>query len=68
MFAATLINSTILADFMSSVFVDAKRMFRKNIDSTDWQVFWEERCRLFPALEKLRNHPPIKYHKSPSKY
>lgn len=53
MFAATLINSTMLADFMRNVFVDAKRMFRESIDSTDWESFWDERTRLFPELSQM---------------
>lgn len=53
MFAATLINSTMLADFMRNVFVDAKRMFRESIDSTDWESFWDERTRLFPEFSQM---------------
>ena len=53
MFAATLINSTMLADFMRNIFIDAKRMFRENIDSTDWQSFWDERSRLFPEFAQM---------------
>lgn len=53
MFAATLINSTILADFMRNVVLDAKRVFRSNLDSSDWSHFWEQRCRLFPELATL---------------
>lgn len=53
MFAATLINSTMLADFMRNVFIDAKRMFRENIDSTDWQSFWDDRSRLFPEFSQM---------------
>jgi hypothetical protein len=53
MFAATLINSTILADFMRNVFIDAKSMFRESIDSTDWQSFWDERSRLFPEFSQM---------------
>jgi hypothetical protein len=53
MFAATLINSTILADFMRNVFVDAKRMYREKIDRTDWESFWEERTRLFPEFAQM---------------
>lgn len=47
MFAATLIQSTMLADFMRNVVLDAKRMFRESIDSSDWVSFWEDRSRLF---------------------
>jgi len=53
MFAATLINSTMLADFMRNIFIDAKRMFRENIDSTDWESFWDERSRLFPEFAQM---------------
>jgi hypothetical protein len=53
MFAATLINSTMLADFMRNIFIDAKRMFRENIDSTDWESFWDERSRLFPEFSEM---------------
>lgn len=53
MFAATLINSTMLADFMRNVVMDAKRMFRENIDSTDWESFWEERSRVFPEFAQM---------------
>jgi hypothetical protein len=50
MFAATLMNSTLLADFMRNVVSDAKRMFRESLNVDDWQHFWEERTRLYPAL------------------
>lgn len=60
MFAATLINSTLLADFMLSVFVDAKRMFRESIDSTDWQSFWDERSRLLPELSQMTDSSTYK--------
>ncbi len=50
MFAATIINSTLLADFMRNVISDAKRMFRESLNVDDWQHFWEERTRLYPAL------------------
>ena len=50
MFAATLINSTLLADFMRNVVLDAKRMFRENLDVGDWESFWNDRARLFPEF------------------
>lgn len=50
MFAATLMNSTLLADFMRNVMVDAKRMFRESLDVGDWESFWDDRSRLFPDL------------------
>jgi hypothetical protein len=53
MFAATLINSTLLADFMRNVVLDAKRMYRESLDVGDWESFWNERCRLFPEFEKM---------------
>jgi ATP-dependent Lon protease len=28
-------------------------MFRENIDSTDWQSFWDERSRLFPEFAQM---------------
>lgn len=49
-FAATLINSTLLADFMRIIVTDAKRMYRDSLNLDDWQHFWEERTRLLPAL------------------
>jgi hypothetical protein len=53
MFAATLINSTLLADFMRNVVVDAKRMFRENLDVGDWESFWDDRSRLFPEFANM---------------
>ncbi|WP_105190030.1 DUF1819 family protein [Pseudoalteromonas sp. T1lg48] len=53
MFAATLINSTLLAEFMRNVMLDAKRMFRESLDLGDWESFWDERSRLFPELSKM---------------
>jgi hypothetical protein len=53
MFAATLIQSTMLADFMRDVVLDAKRMFRDLIDSNDWVAFWEDRSRLFPEFAQM---------------
>lgn len=52
-FAATLINSTLLADFMRNVFTDAKHMYRESLNVDDWQHFWEERTRLYPALADM---------------
>ncbi|MEZ8657020.1 DUF1819 family protein [Vibrio sp. 10N.222.54.F12] len=48
MMAATLINSPLLADFMRTVVMDAKRMYRENIDMKDWEYFWEDKCRIYP--------------------
>lgn len=53
MFAATLMNSTLLADFMRIVVMDAKRMYRESLNVDDWKHFWEERTRLFPALAEM---------------
>lgn len=53
MFAATLMNSTLLADFMRNVMVDAKRMFRESLDVADWESFWDDRTRLFPELGQM---------------
>lgn len=53
MFAATLMNSTILADFMRTVVLDARRLFRQSLDTNDWEHFWLQRCRLFPELAML---------------
>lgn len=53
MLAATLINSPILADFMRGIVMDAKRMYRESLDSSDWEHFWLERTRLFPDLAKM---------------
>lgn len=50
MFAATLINSPLLADFMRSVVIDAKRMFREFIDVKDWDSFWQDCVRIYPEL------------------
>lgn len=53
MFAATLINSTLLADFMRNVVLDAKRMFRESLDAGDWESFWNDRSRLFPEFADM---------------
>jgi hypothetical protein len=53
MFSATLINSTLLADFMRNVVMDAKRMYRESLDINDWQHFWEERSRLYPEFNEM---------------
>ena len=53
MFAATLINSPLLKDFMKHGVQDAKIMFRESLDVSDWESFWEERCRLFPELSEM---------------
>ena len=52
-FAAVLINSMLLTDFLRHVVQDAKRMFREHIDAGDWASFWEERIRLFPELGRM---------------
>ncbi|HAS6345168.1 TPA: DUF1819 family protein [Vibrio vulnificus] len=53
MMAATLINSPLLADFMRTVVMDAKRMYRENIDNKDWEYFWEDKCRLYPEFAEM---------------
>lgn len=50
MFAATLMNSTLLSDFMRSIVSDARRMFRESLNVDDWLHFWEGQTRLYPAL------------------
>ena len=47
MMAATLMNSPLLADFMRTVVMDAKRMYRESIDMKDWEYFWEDKCRIY---------------------
>lgn len=53
MVAATLINSPLLADFMRTVVMDAKRMYRESIDMKDWESFWEDKSRLYPELAEM---------------
>lgn len=53
MMAATLINSPLLADFMRTVVMDAKRMYRESIDMKDWESFWEDKSRLYPELTEM---------------
>lgn len=53
MMAATLINSPLLADFMRTVVMDAKRMYRENIDMKDWEYFWEDKCRIYPEFADM---------------
>ncbi|WP_104040809.1 DUF1819 family protein [Vibrio hyugaensis] len=53
MMAATLINSPLLADFMRTVVMDAKRMYRESIDNKDWEYFWEDKCRLHPEFAEM---------------
>lgn len=60
MFAATLINSTILADFMRTVVLDAKRVFRQSLDNNDWPHFWLQRGRLFPELLQMTDSSTYK--------
>lgn len=60
MFSATLINCTMLADFMRNVVIDAKRMFRESLDSSDWESFWEDRSRLFPEFAQMTDSSTYK--------
>ncbi|KLI66370.1 membrane protein [Vibrio vulnificus CladeA-yb158] len=53
MMAATLINSPLLADFMRTVVMDAKRLYRESIDNKDWEYFWEDKCRLYPEFAEM---------------
>lgn len=53
MMAATLINSPLLADFMRTVVMDAKRMYRENIDMKDWEYFWVDKCRIYPDFADM---------------
>ncbi|EPW4493849.1 DUF1819 family protein [Vibrio parahaemolyticus] len=53
MMAATLMNSPLLADFMRTVVMDAKRMYRENIDMKDWEYFWEDKCRIYPDFADM---------------
>ncbi|PTP36323.1 DUF1819 domain-containing protein [Vibrio splendidus] len=53
MFAATLINSPLLADFMRTVVVDAKQMYRESLTVDDWHHFWQDRSRLYPAIAEM---------------
>lgn len=50
MFAATLVNSPMLADFMRHVVIDAKRVFREYIEPKDWESFWADSMRIYPEL------------------
>ena len=59
-FAATLMNSAILADFMSSVISDAKRMYRESLNIDDWKHFWEERSRSYPSLTDMSDSSTYK--------
>lgn len=53
MFAAILINSPLLVDFMRTVVKEAKRVYRQALTSNDWQQFWQQQARLYPALELM---------------
>ncbi len=53
MMAATLMNSPLLADFMRTVVMDAKRMYRESIDMKDWEYFWEDKCRIYPDFADM---------------
>jgi hypothetical protein len=53
MFAATLINSPMLADFMRTIVMDAKRVFREYIDQKDWEIFWSDCVRIYPELDEM---------------
>jgi hypothetical protein len=53
MFAATIINSPMLADFMKNIVMDAKRVFREHIEQNDWEVFWSDCIRVYPELGNM---------------
>jgi hypothetical protein len=53
MMAATLINSPLLADFMRTVVMEAKRIYRESLNAKDWQCFWEDRTRIYPEFAEL---------------
>lgn len=63
MLAAVLMNSPILGDFMSTVIVDAKRLYRDQLDGQDWAVFWKERGKIFPGLTKIAESSAYKVQK-----
>ncbi|WP_272166070.1 DUF1819 family protein [Vibrio diabolicus] len=60
MMAATLMNSPLLADFMRTVVMDAKRMYRENIDMKDWEYFWEDKCRIYPDFADMSDSSTYK--------
>ena len=53
MMAAILINSPLLSDFMRTVVMEAKRMYRENINIKDWECFWEDKSRLYPEFAEM---------------
>lgn len=53
MFAATLINSPLLTDFMKHRVMDARRIYRESLDVSDWEGFWSDCCRLYPEFESM---------------
>lgn len=63
MFAAVLINSPILGDFMNTVMVDAKRLYRDQLEGHDWANFWQERGKIFSGLAKIAESSAYKVQK-----
>ena len=63
MLAAVLMNSPILGDFMSTVIVDAKRLYRDQLEGQDWATFWKERGKIFPGLARIAESSAYKVQK-----
>jgi hypothetical protein len=63
MLAAVIINSPILGDFMSTVIVEAKRVYRDQLEASDWASFWEERGKLFSGLSQIADSSAYKVQK-----
>jgi len=45
-----LIQSPIMADFMSNVLAEARRVYKPALEPTAWQDFIDDRCRAWPQL------------------
>lgn len=63
MMASVLHNSPILGDFMRSVIIEAKRLYRDQLEANDWADFWQERSRLFPGMAAMANSSAYKVQK-----
>jgi hypothetical protein len=63
MLAAVVINSPILGDFMRNEIVDAKRMYRDQLEANDWCSFWLQRKKIFPELSKITENSSYKIQK-----
>lgn len=53
LFAAILINSPMLQEFMTKVVKDARRLYRHELTATDWEEFWDAQSSLHAGLTKL---------------